>query len=563
MKKFKVSKRSIIVCISILPLLWFLLWTVLYPLINSIFLSLGLDEGRLSFKYFQEFFSYSKNIQAYLNTFVLAMSTVLVCGIIGTTLAFIINRFNFWGKKIFDILLLIPMMIPGVLFTIAFMQIYGETGFIPQILKQWLNLKSSPFALTGFWGILFIHATTQYIFFYIMVSSALKRIDSSIYESARSLGASKFTLFRTITIPLLIPAFVAAGVLTFMSGVASFAAPNLIGGSFRVMSVQILMTKTNGFYNLVSVQGLMLASMSITFFLIMKYYETRRNYIMDVKGKPLVPNEVKGVKRNLKFCISMCLMLSVIILPIIAILFLSFVPRGAMAVDIFPKTFNLDNYRQFFEEKRILQPFINSLKLSLISVTIAMIIGTISSYIIVKTKIMIKHLIELLVFLPWALPASTVAVNMILAFNKPTPFAFNKVLVGTSLLMPLTYAVTRLTLIVRSTSASLLQLDNSVEEASRSLGANWFQTFTKIIVPIISPGIFAGAMLGFVSLVGEYTISTLMYTISTLPVSVAMTSAMYDFNIGLAMVYGVFLVIITVVIVTFAKKIKKVGDFTF
>ncbi len=563
MKKIKITRKTVLTYICLLPLLWCLMWLVFYPAFNSIKLSFGLDQGAFTLDYYKEFFGYEKNLIAYRNTFILAILTVLVCGTIGTVFAFITTRFEFFGRKTFDIMLLIPMMVPGVLFTIAFMQIYGETGFIPQLLKLWLHLDSAPSILNGLPGILFVHATTQYLFFYVMVSSALKRIDASVYEVARSLGASRFHIFRTITLPLLTPAFVGAGVLTFMSGVGSFAAPSLIGGDFRVMSVQILMTKTNGFYNLVAVQGLMLAMMSIVFLLVMRYYETRRNYIMDVKGKPLERIVIRSRKGNALFFCGMSLALLVIILPIVVIVFLSFVPKGAMAVDIFPKTFSLENYTEFFAKKRTFEPFINSLRMSVIGITIATVVGTVSSYVIVKTKVKIRYLVELLALLPWALPASTVGVNMILAFNQPTPFAFGKVLVGTSVLLPLTYAVTRMTLIVRSTNASLYQLHDSIEEASRSLGANWLQTFLKILVPIISPGILSGAMLGFVALIGEYTISVLMYTVSTMPISIAMTNSMNNFNVGLAMVYGVFLVAITVTLITLAKRVDKIGDFTF
>lgn len=563
MKKLKITRKTLITYLCILPLLWYLMWVVFFPAFNSLKLSFGLDQGAFTLEYFKEFFGYEKNLTAYKNTLILAVLTVLICGTIGTAFAFITTRYEFTGRKLFDIMLLVPMMVPGVLFTIAFMQIYGETGFVPQLLKLWFDLDHAPSLLNGLPGILFVHATTQYLFFYTMVSSALKRIDSSVYEVAKSLGASKFHIFRTITLPLLTPAFVGAGVLTFMSAVGSFAAPSLIGGNFRVMSVQILMTKTNGFYNLVAVQGIMLALMSITFLLVMRFYETRRNYIMDVKGKPLERIVIKSKKGNILMCLGMSLALVLIILPILVIFFLSFVPKGALAVDIFPKTLSTENYTEFFAKKRTFTPFINSLKMSVIGITIATIVGTFSSYIIVKTKVKVRHLVEILALLPWALPASTVGVNMILAFNQPTPFAFGKVLVGTSVLLPLTYAVTRMTLVVRSTNASLYQLHDSIEEASRSLGATWLQTFLKVIVPIISPGILSGAMLGFVALIGEYTISALMYTVSTMPISVAMTNAMNNFNVGLAMVYGVFLVTITVIFITIAKRGNKVGDFTF
>lgn len=550
--------------LALLPLLWFLGWSVFFPAFNSLRLSLGADQGGLTLQYFREFFQSSKNVLALRNTFVLGIATVLVCGVLGTALAFITTRLRFTGRRVFDVLLMVPMMVPGVLFTIAFMQIYGQTGFIPQLLKQWLHLSSAPDVLTGFWGILFVHATTQYLFFYVMVSSALRRMDASVYEAARILHASKVRTFFTVTLPLLTPALVGASVLTFMSGIGSFAAPNLIGGEFRVMSVQILLTKTNGYYNLVSVQGLLLALMAILFLGVMRFYETRRNYVVDVKGKPLEPIIVRGWGKNLLVALGMTVLLVLILLPVLSIVLLSFVPKGGLSVDVIPKTLNLSNYYEFFHKKRIITPFWNSLRMAGIATLAATVIGTISAYLIVKTKIKIRFLVEFLVFLPWALPPSTTGINMILAFNQPTPFAFGQVLVGTSILLPLAYAVTRITLIVRSTSASLYQLHDSLEEASRSLGATWLKTFFQVLIPIVTPAIISGALMSFVALTGEYTMSVLMFTPSTMPVSVGMINSMTNFNTGIAMVYGVFLVMITVLVVMLSKWLDRAdGGFSF
>lgn len=561
MKKKAISRKKLITYLSMLPLLWFLGWTVLYPTINSIAISFGMDQGGFTLEYFRQFFTNEKNIEAYRNSFVLAGLTVLICGAIGTSFAFLITRLRFRGRKVFEIILLVPMMIPGVLFTLAFMQMYGRTGFIPQIIKSLYGLKNAPDILTGLPGILFVHATTQYLFFYVMISSALARIDVSTYEAARSMGASRARMFFTITLPLLTPAIVGASVLTFMSGIGSFAAPSLLGGSFRTMSVQISLTKVNGHYNLVAVQGIMLAMMSLIFLLVMRFYETRRNYTMDVKGKPLAPHVVRGFWKNALLIVSLSLVLLVVVLPILSIFLLSFVPKRALAVSIFPQTFDLSNYAEFFSNKRVFKPFLNSLWMSAAGAGAATIIGALSAYITVKTKVRVRYLVELLVLIPWALPASTVAVNMIMGFNQPTPFAFGHVLVGSSILLPLTYAVSRITIVMRNTSAALYQLHDSIEEASRSLGANWIKTFCRIMVPILAPAILSGTMLGFVALIGEYTMSILMYNTSTLPVTVAMTNALNQFNPGLAMVYGVFLVIITTTIISVFKG--RNGQFRF
>jgi iron(III) transport system permease protein len=175
----------------------------------------------------------------------------------------------------------------------------------------------------------------------------------------------------------------------------------------------------------------------------------------------------------------------------------------------------------------------------------------------------IRWPMEVLILLPWALPASTVAINMINAFNRMNLFSFYTVLVGTYWILPLTYFVGMLTLVVRSTSASMRQMDRSLEEASRSLGAGWVTTFRRVVVPIVAPGILAGGLLGFIGAVGEYTSSALMYTVANVPISVAMTNAMYNFDIGLSMTYGILQIALTLTIVVLARGVGRVGELRF
>ena len=142
--------------------------------------------------------------------------------------------------------------------------------------------------------------------------------------------------------------------------------------------------------------------------------------------------------------------------------------------------------------------------------------------------------------LPWALPATVVAMNMILAFNQPTPFTFGNILVGTYWILPLTYFVRHIPLVVRSTNAALEQLDDSLEEAARNLGAGWFTAFRRVVLALILPGAMAGTLLAFVTAVGEFVSSVLLYTIDNRPISIEIMNQLRMFNLGQAAAYAVY-----------------------
>ena len=130
-------------------------------------------------------------------------------------------------------------------------------------------------------------------------------------------------------------------------------------------------------------------------------------------------------------------------------------------------------------------------------------------------------------------------------------------LIGTFWILPLAYFIRHLPLVFRSTSASLMQMDQSIEEASRSLGAGWWMTFRKIVLPLTLTGILAGTLLAFVQSIGEFVASILIYSTSTMPLSVAIFQKMYAFKFGTACAYGVLQIILILIVLTVSEKLSK------
>jgi iron(III) transport system permease protein len=191
-----------------------------------------------------------------------------------------------------------------------------------------------------------------------------------------------------------------------------------------------------------------------------------------------------------------------------------------------------------------MQPFINSSIMAFAAAVLSLIVALPSSAIIVKERRRVKWLVEFLVMLPWAIPPSAIAINIINAFNRPSIFSLNTVLVGTSILLPLGYIVRSLPIMVKTLNVSLQSLNDMYLEASKSLGATPFQTYRKIATPILLPGIIAGFLLVFIRSIGEYTVSVFLYNASNKPMSIAMVNGVFEYNIGLAMAYGSLLVLL-------------------
>jgi len=539
----KINIKKIATILFYIVAFTLILGYIIIPLLNTIKSSFNTQDG-YNINNYTQYFANKSNLIVVNNTFFLGIMTVLICGIIGTILAFYTSLVDIKNKKLLHTLLLSPMMVPGVIIVISFIQLYGESGIITKAIQIFFGLENIPFKFNGVKGILFVHAYTQYVYFYLNVSVALKYLDASTIEAARSFGASKVKIFFTIILPSILPAILSSSIVTFISGISSFSAPNLIGGKFRVLSTQILLSKANNHMHIASVQVVILLIMGLSMLLLIRYYEKKYSMATSLRSVSLKPIKLNNKLVKLALNLLIITIVTLILLPIIAIFVLSFVKPGSWMVEIFPKEYSLGNYIKLATKPRVLQPFKNSIFMSIITVFAGVAISLPIAFIISKKKSNLNSLLEVTAMLPWAMPASTIAINLINAFNVKNVFAFNQVLIGRYWILPIAYVITIVPLMLRTNLIALYKFNNDLEDASKSLGAGSIRTFFKITVPIIMPAVISGASVAFIRTLGEYTMSALLYGVSNKPLSIAMVNAMQEFDIGLSMAYGVITILI-------------------
>ncbi|MFE4130787.1 ABC transporter permease [Peribacillus sp. YIM B13482] len=539
----------------LIPVVLVLVAYVLYPSLRTFIESLQKD-GSISLGNYQDFFVQESktNLEALWKSVYISILSVLVSALIGIPLAFIFNRYDFPGRSFFSSAAILPIVLPSLVGVMAFMFLYGESGLIPNAIKDMFGLDKVPFKIGGVSGILIVHAYTMYVYFYMTVSAAINKIDPSLEEAAYNLGANKFKVFWKVTFPLLTPAIVAASLLVFMISMASFSAPFLLAGGYRVLSLQIYFSKINGDMEIAATQSVILSIVSISFLLFMRWYQNRKDYRMASKGIGAHRSEVKNPFMKWVMVGTGIIGVLILLLPHFTILLLSLVPDGTWTFQTYPTVFNAENYRLLFEDPNIFKPLRNSLLMAVIATLANLVFGVIASYVLVKRKFVGKSFIDILVMIPWALPATVIGMNLIFAFNEPSVFSFGQILVGTFWILPLAYFIRHIPLVVRSTNAVLEQLDDSIEEAARNLGAKWFYTFRKVILPIILPGVLSGALLAFIESVGEFPTSVLLYTISNRPISIEIMNQLRMFNMGQAAAYGMIQITLIVIVLFISNK---------
>jgi iron(III) transport system permease protein len=550
-------KSSAVSYLALLPILFILAGYVVFPLFRIFQESLTAD-GKFSFLNYGKFFSpkNSVNLESMFNSIGISVISIFTAGTVGTLLAFILESYEFPGRRVLRIFAIVPMALPPLIGSISFDFLYGESGIFPRALKQIFGLPQVPFYLDGIAGVILVHTFTMYTYFYLPLSAALKKFDYSIEEVASNLGAGKTRTFFQVKLPMLTPSFLASTMLVFMISMASYTAP-LIYGVDRTLTMQIYLSRTNGNMALASTQSAVLATVSVLFMMIMRWYEGRRNYMSVAKGVSPVRREVKSRLAKMFTVTGSAALVILLMLPIFVIFLISFSKDGSWTVQVLPPVYTIGNYIKLFADPRVLLPIKNSVLMSLIAMTGNLFFGIIAAYVMSRKRIYGKSLIDSIINIPWALPGTVIAISMIVAFNVPNVFSFNQILVGTFAILPLTYFVRCLPLVYKQTYATFKQIDVSSEEAARGLGASWFYCFRRVVIPMVASGAMAGAILAFVQGFGEFVASILLYTPRTIPISVAVNQKLYDFQFGTACAYGSIQIVIVFFLLLVSEFFKK------
>jgi iron(III) transport system permease protein len=528
-----------------------LLWLVLYPNLFVLADSV-LDGGRFTTEHYARFLASRSEREALWNSVWISLASVVLSALIGVPLAFLFARRDFPGRRVLGALAAMPVLLPPLVGTISFLFLYGESGFLTRGVQALFGMEQAPWRMTGAWAVLLVHAYTMYVYFYLFTSAGLSRLDSGYAEAAAALGAGWWTTMRRVTLPMLAPALGGAALLVFMTSMASFSAPYVFGGGFRVLTTQLFNSKLNGEDGLVAVEAVVLAAASMLFLVLLQRYESSREYTGAGKGLSAAPRARGGRGRVLS--IAATALVGFLLLPHATVLLISFVPEGTWTTQTLPPSYSAENYTRLFGDSQRLVPILNSLRMATVATIANVIFAYGAAWLMSRKKLRGRGLVSALVALPWALPGTVLAIALVFTFNVHQPLAGRFVLVGTFAILPLAYFIRNIPLVTRAALASFRQMDPALEEAAASLGASRWTTARRVVLPLVLPGLAAGALLAFVTALGEFVASILLYTHRTRPISVEMLSSLRGFDFGGAAAYGVILIVLVGVVFAFGHK---------
>lgn len=531
-----------------------LLWLAGYPLLVTVWESLR-EAGEWTVAGFTAFAERPDEWLALWRSVWISVASVVLAGAVGVPLAFLFERSEFPGRRLLGALVALPVALPPLVGVIAFLFLYGESGFVPRALQAVFGLDDSPWRLAGPGAILLVHTYSMYVYFYLFTRAGLARMDGAVEEAAASLGAGRWTTLRRVTLPTLGPALAGASLLTFMTSLASFSAPYIFGGGFRVMTTQITSSKLNGDDTAAQVETVVLALAALLGLALFSRLGGRAK-TASVRGVAPRRRRIASAAGRVGAAVAGWLLAVVLLAPHATLALISLVPVGTWTVEAFPPVLDLSNWRLLLGDGERLRPLVNSLWMATVATLGALALGLAAARgaatlrgrgrsRVTAGERRLGRLLEGLLSLPWAIPGTVFAIALATTFGVSEPLAGRFVLVGTAWILPLAYLVRSLPLTGRAAVAGVSQLDPALEEAAASLGASKLRTLGRVVLPLVRPALAAGASLAFITGLGDFVTSVVLYTLDTRPISIEILSSLRIQELGVAAAYGVILAVIS------------------
>ena len=460
-------------------MLWLLLAAfVVYPLARLLLMAFTAD-GSFTLANLKPFIDSWYDRQAAVNSILLGCSVGLAGTVLGFIFAYAVTRLSMpkWLKMAVSAVTLLPLISPPFTSSIALTLSLGPNG----ILLELLGLGN--FNFYGFWGTFISETLTFFPVAFMTLSTILARIDPNLEDAAYSLGASSFKVFRSVTLPLAAPGIANAFLLVFSCSLADFATPQVLGGhSFPVLPTQAYLQIT-GMYDFKggSALSFMLLIPAIAVYVLQRYWVGKKSYVT-VSGKAGGRSSVKGPGLMLTSGI-----VGVVAFVSVFIMYLYAIILSASMVKIWGinNTLTLEHYEYVFTYG--MKAIKDTLLIACIGTPLGGLLAVLVGYATTRLKVRGSRTLETVSLLNYTLPGTVVGIAYIIAFNdKPI------VLTGTLYILVAAYVFRYSSAGIRNVIAALTQIDPSIEEASRSLGASSVKTFTSVTVPLVLPAILAG-----------------------------------------------------------------------
>jgi iron(III) transport system permease protein len=490
---------------------------IVLPLTFLVWGSLTVD-GRPTLAHFSEALGSRLYVQALRNSLVLGLWTAVLSVAIGLPLAWAVSRTNTPAKRFVHLTVVVAYVTPPFLTAIAFVNLFGpNAGLVNRFVRDVLGAPALTFNVFSMAGLVLVTVPHTFPFVYLLAASALESVDASMEESAQILGASRWRTAAAVTVPLVAPAVLSGALIAFVNAIALFGSQAIIGLPGRVFTLPTRIYALFDYppqYGLACAMSLVFVAITVAALYFQRRYLARRSYVT-LGGKGSRPQLVDmGPARWGVFAFCVAVFTVAVAAPYLTLLAVSLSKSWGLQ---FWQNLTLQHYRFVLVEYDVTRRAIwNSLLLASATATLAVFLGSLVSWIDLRTALRGRKLLDYASLIPLGLPGIVVAVALIQFWLRvPLP------IYGTLLIILLAYTGRYVPLGVRAASAAFRQIDPSLEETARVTGAGWLRTFRSVTLPLARPGLFAGWLLVFVPALQELSASILLFSSGSITLAVA------------------------------------------
>lgn len=509
-KKYNIDIKWIVILAVVAFLVIFEVLPLSYLLIRSLF-----PKGSFSFESFKRVYTYDLNWTALINTLVISGLTTIFGVVLAFPLAFLVGRTDMYGKKFFRTLFVTTYMVPPYVGAMAWLRLLNpNAGILNKFLMQVFSLSKAPFNIYTVGGIVWVLTCFYYPYAFITISRAMEKMDPSLEEASKISGASPLKTLMTITIPMMTPSIIAAGLLVFVASASAFGIPSIIGAPGQIYTVT---TRIIDFVHIGSEEGLNDAMVLAVFLMVIAnivlYITTfvigKRQYIT-MSGKSTRPNIVELGKWRLPITIIISIFsFFVVILPFITVALTSFTVNMGKPLGL--SNMSLSAWEKVFSRASILSSTKNSIIAGLAAAFFGIMISCIMAYLLQRTNVKGKRIPDFLITLGSGTPSVTIALALIISMSGK--FKIN--IYNTLTIMIIAYMIKYMLMGMRTVVSAMSQVHPSLEEAAQISGADWLRMLKDVTLPLIGASIVAGFFLIFMPSFYELTMSTLLYSSQT------------------------------------------------
>jgi len=529
---------------------------VIYPISVLVYNSFIIAEwGRpviYTLNNYAKIFKTTRYLLSLKNSLIISFGTTVLAGVLGITLAWITARTNTPLRGKLEPLNLIPYFLSPFVGAICWIYILSpKVGFLNIFIMETFNLEKPPFNIYSLSGIIWVLGIFWAPYVYLFMIGLFQKMDPALEEASRISGASMVQTLQKVTIPLVLPGILFSLLIIFLISIGAFAVPASLGlpVGINVLGTEIweLTNRYPGDYNLASAISMITFGICIALIFIQRRIILPREFIT-VTGKGYRPSLIElGRWKYATLAFNLLYLFVAVMMPLVILVIVSIHKIWKGKFDLYNLT--LKNFTFILTQYEAAKSAVwNSLLLGFAGATVGMVICVILVYILVRTKIKGRVVLDFVTSLPIGIPGIVMAMGILLAYIK-TP------IYGTLWVMGLAYITVFLPIGMRNTNAIFLAISPELEESSRTCGASWLSTLKLISFPLMKSGLIGGWLILFLIFVKEINSSILLFSSGNEVMSIVLFQLLEEYD---ASVIASYAVILTGILLAAVWVIRKV-----